>query len=255
MSDPAPAVYVVLGLPGSGRREAVADLIEGGLAADDAVAVLVSGAEAASPADDRLRGRAEWTWDGQAIGAVLPPEATVAFFVTDGRASLADQMEALKPWLAAQGAELVRVITVMHCGLTAEHAALLTWHDACIHFSDVLLLNRRDGVPNKWVSDFRTRLQKQYLPVLVEVVKKGRVANPALILDSQVRRLTHWFDEEDPWLAKIDADTEIVIEDEAGQTTPVQSIDELEAADPYLARRTSGRRLKELPDVNDYVPA
>ena len=36
----------------------------------------------------------------------------------------------------------------------ARPAALLAWYDACVHFSDVVLLQRREGVANKWVSDF-----------------------------------------------------------------------------------------------------
>lgn len=250
-NETKPQVYVVLGLAGSGRREIIADLIDGGLDQTDQVAVLVADTEAAARTEltPRLPHLTRWVWDGTSVTGEIPVGSDVVFFLCEGRSNPIDQIEAIKPWLAAQNAELVRVITVMHCELTSRHEALLGWYDACIHFSDVLLLHRREGVSNKWISDLRTRLQKSCLPVLVEMLRKGRIANPALILDPQVRRMTHWFDADDPWMAMIDVDTEIVIEDEGGQTTPVDELDELNEQDPYLARRTSGRRFKQLPDV------
>src|SRR5690606_29761058 len=145
-----------------------------------------------------------------------------------------------------QGVELGRVICVYHSALVAAEDRLRTWYDACVHFSDIVLLNRRDGVENKWVSDLRTYFAKQYLPCLIETVKKGRVANPALVLDQQTRRMSHWFDEaEDGWAAQFAGDSEIVIEDEAEDDPDEAPTEE----DVYLARHPSGRRVKEIPDI------
>lgn len=251
-----PIVYLVLGAPDSGRREIVADLVDGGLEPDAKPVVLVAASETDATA---AVGRAEvvnWTWredDIPGFEAVWPEAANVGFFIVEGSRSPVDQIEAFKGWLAAQGLELGRVITVFHCALVAKHEKLRHWYDACVHFSDVVLLNRREGVENKWISDLRTRFAKSYLPCLVEMVKKGRVANPALVLDLQVRRYSHWFDEEDAWMSMVDSDTEIMIEGEAGE--PMDGDDEelgLEE-DIYLARHPSGRRVKEVPNIRSVL--
>lgn len=245
-----PLVYIILGAAGAGRREIVADLIESGLDAEQKPAVWLSAGEVADAADARLGEIVRWTLgeDGQIV-ADWPTGATVGFFITDGRSlNPIDQLEALKPWIVAQGAEVARVLTVVHCQLASQDDRLLVWYDACGHFSDMLLLNRRDGVENKWMSDLRTRIQKQFMPCLIEVVKKGRVHNPALVLDTLPRRMSHWFDEEPHWAAFPGVDADTVIEDEAGDDPD----EALEAEDPYFARHPSGRRIKEIPDIGEW---
>ena len=129
-------------------------------------------------------------------------------------------------------------------GLAARHPELFAWFDACVHFADVVLFNRRDGLPNKWLSDFRARYAAQFLPCLFELVKAGRVKNPALILAPQALRLSHFFDEETDW--EVTGSSEDAEDDEEIAAEPVE--------DPYLQRRPGGRRVKEIPDVADYLP-
>ncbi|WP_221029576.1 hypothetical protein [Actomonas aquatica] len=254
-----PLVYLVLGAPGSGRREIVADLIESGVSADDVPVVFTAAAEAERGIETTMpRGEvATWLWEehedfAPTMAAVWPEAATVGFFIVDGLRNPVDQIEAFKPWLAGQGLELARVVCVFHCALVAEHERLRAWYDACVHFSDIVLLNRREGVENKWISELRTRFSKSYLPCLVEMVKKGRVANPALVLDLQVRRYSHWFDaDENPWSGLVDDDTEIIIEDEEdpkGRGSADEELD-FDEEDTYLARHPSGLRKKDIPDI------
>ncbi|MCF3650797.1 hypothetical protein [Synoicihabitans lomoniglobus] len=248
MSEIKPLVYVILGAAGSGRREVVADLIEGGVDASENVAVLLAANEVDDPADAQLQNCSRWhQTEDNAIAADWPAGATVVFFVMDGRASPVDQVEMLKPWVTSHGAEVGRVITVMHCGLAASNSRVVAWYDACVHFSDIVLLNRREGVENKWFSELKARYHKLCLPCLVEMVKKGRVHNPALVLDSTVRRLSHWFDEDEQndWTALIAEDSDTVIEDDADDDPDDMPDDE----DIYLARHPSGRRMKEVPDI------
>jgi len=248
-----PLVYLILGVAGSGRREVVADLIDGGLAAgsagqpvdlaqsrQSALALLPAG-ERAGDADAGLGRLARWSWTDGRIESPGLEGATHVFFFTDGCRNPVDQVEAFQAWLAASGGELARILFVVNCGLAAQHKELLAWFDACVHFADVVLLNRRDGVPNKWMSDFQGRYTAQFLPCLFEVVKAGRVKNPALILDSQARRMSHLFDAEPNW--------EVTGADE-------ESDEEIEAPpeeDPYLQRRAGGRRVKEIPDIAKYL--
>lgn len=241
MSESARNVYLVLGAADSGRREVVADLISAGLDESDRPGVLTE---------------QDWGWSGEGqLDAVWPEDVHTLFFLGDGRGNPVDLIEAIKPWLTAQGATLVRVITVVHCALLEQNPALGVWYDACIHFTDIVLLNRREGVSNKWVSDYRTSFGKSYLPCLVEMVKKDRVANPALVLDPQVRRLSHWFDDaadDGGWQAFIDSAEDVIIEDE---TEPEDTEDDLELEDEYLARNLGGTRRKVIPDIAQHLPA
>ena len=67
MSPEGPLIYLVLGASGSGRREVLADLIDGGLGADDRAAVLVS--EGEKPLEKAVGGPepTAWRW--------IPPHA------------------------------------------------------------------------------------------------------------------------------------------------------------------------------------
>ena len=245
-----PLVYLFLGAAGSGRREVVADLIDGGLAGEARPAVLLAADEPASELDRKLPGLARWTWTGEAIDAVPPPNATHWFFVTQGRGNPVEQIGAFKPWLQAQGGELARVISVVNCQLAEKNPPLRVWYEACIHFSDIVLLNRREGVANKWLSDFLAYFQDQFYPCLFEQVKGGRVKNPALVLEPQARRLSHWFDEEQDWIFT-NADGEEVDEDEV--TGDDDEIEATPAEDLYLARDAAGRRTKRIPDIAKFL--
>jgi hypothetical protein len=248
MSETQPLVYLVLGAFGSGRRAIVADLMAGGLDAGTDVPVVFTAATEAQ--GEGLTW--DWTDDGE-IAASWPAESKVGFFLADGRADPTDQIEAFKGWMVAQGVELARVICVVHCRLLQDNPPLMHWYDACIHFSDIVLLAQRDGVANKWISDYQARFTKRCLPCLVELVKKDRVKNPALVLDLQVRRMSHWFDEDedDAWKSyATDPDT-IIIDEDGGDAGDDEAETEIE--DEYLARHSGGSRQKVIPDIREYL--
>ncbi|MBE2216134.1 MAG: hypothetical protein IAE82_19830 [Opitutaceae bacterium] len=267
----APHAYIILGSSGSGRRELLADLIANGLDEPARPVLLVASGETPTPegAVQRLGVvsqlvQGSWqTEEGRVVVApdALPEGATHVFILTHGRANPVDQIEALHAWLPSAGLELARIITVVNCQLASAHAELARWYDACVHFSDVVLLGRRDGVANKWVSDFAARYRKQHFPCLIEVVKKGDLENPALILEPQARRMSMLFDAEDTWAVGTDADT--VVEDDADDDEDADkpSADDIDdpdligEVDPYLERLAgSGRRAKEIPDIAKFVP-
>jgi len=249
-----PLVYLILGAAGSGRRDVLADLIAEGLDEDDQAAVLLSEEEAPAAADAKLPALQRWVWNSaedNPIVAELPREASHIFFVADGRKNPVDQVEHFKTWLDAQGGELGRVFCVVNCQLAAKNPPLLAWYEACVHFADVVLLNQREGVENKWVSDFLNHFKKQFYPCLFETVKGGKVKNPALVLEPQARRMTHVFDEEQDWIVTNAEGEEIDEQDEVNEDEELQAKPE---EDPYFARRSEGgRRLKELPDIGKYL--
>ncbi len=250
-SGEKPFVYLILGATGSGRREIIADLIEGGCEETDSAAVLLPAGEAAHAADTRLPGVERWQWQEGTIAGSMPAGANRVFFVTDGARSAVDQIEAFKLWCEAQGAQLARIICVVHCRLAARHPALLAWYDACIHFSDVVLLHRREEIENKWMSGFLGHFEKQHLPCIFEMVKEGRVKNPALILEPQARRMSQVFDEEQD-LIFTNPDGEVIDEEEV-EGNDDEEIEATPAEDPYLARLPGGRRVKELPKIAAYL--
>jgi hypothetical protein len=246
-------VYLILGAAGSGRREVLADLIAEGLGDDDRAAVLISEEEAAAEVDAQLPNLDRWVWNSaedNPIVAELPRDATHIFFLADGRKNPVDQVEHFKTWLDAQGAELARVFCIVSCQLAEKNPPLLAWYEACVHFADVVLLNKREGVENKWVSDFLGHFKKQFYPCVFDLVKEGRVKNPALILEPQARRVSHVFDGEQNWIFT-NAEGEEV--DEQEEVDDEEEIEAKPEEDPYFERRAGGRRVKELPDIAKFL--
>ncbi|MDR1010031.1 MAG: hypothetical protein LBM04_02695 [Opitutaceae bacterium] len=262
-----PLVYLIAGAAGSGRREVLADIIAGGIdtGAGERALVLLAENEAAGEADARLGGIARWQWHERGGGpegmdgrieaeGVNIGGATHVFFVTDGRRNPVDQIEAFKPWLAAAGGELARVVCVVNCNLAARHRELVAWYEACIHFSDMALLAGREGVTNKWVSDFQARFKGKFYPCLFEFVKDGRVRNPPLVLEPEARRMSHYFDEPDYELAGGGNIEEGVGDDDGPRKRQSdEEIEVVEEVDEYLARRAGGRRVKEIPDIAKFL--
>ena len=223
----------------------MADLIEGGMGEGDRSAVMISAEEHPDASETRLAGLVRWRLaPGAGIEAEFPPEATHVFIMADGRRNPVDQIEAFKAWLAGMQAEVARVLCVVDCRLAEKNPKLFAWFEACIFFSDVVLLSHREGVPNKWIGDFRAKFEDRFYPCIFEYVKEGRVKNPALVLAPVARRMSHVFDEED-WVAG-DGDEE----DEEGD----EEVEMKPEMDPYLERRPGGRRVHEIPRIEDFLP-
>ena len=248
-----PSVYFILGTPGSGRREIVRDLIENGLAPEDKVLVLVAQGEAVEGAEEKLTQRPgteirRCAWTALALPDLALPAGGTVFFLADSQADPITQIESLKPWLVQHGAELARIITVVDCQFAAEHAALRHWYEASIHFSDVVILTKRDGVANKWVSDFLRHYHDLCSPSLFIQLKKGGLPNPALVLDPLPRRFSQYFDEEEDL-----SGLEIETDDEEGVMEGEED-DGVPKPEAYFERLRSGHRAKPLPDLKDYLP-
>ena len=251
MDSPAPSVYVVIGTPGSGRRALVLDLAENGLAAETDVLVLVPGSSAEDPAEAALAARARTTvrrWSG--TDAILPADAPAAgatvFLLLDPLGDVLDQLEALRPWLAERRAELARVLVVVDCQLAERTPGLALWYDACIHFADAVFLARREGVANKWMSDFVRRYEEQAYPCYFLPVRKAGVANPALVLEPQPRRMSQYFDPQD----ELPEDLEIETDDEEPEDD-----EDAPQPEPYFERNRAGRRVREVPSLRTVLKA
>ena len=257
-SEEKPLVYLILGAAGSGRREVLVDLLDG-VGESDKTVVLLATSEAPSEHDTKLGLMKRWTWTDGIIAApddALADGATHVFVVTEGHSNPVDQIEAFKPWIDANGGELGRVLTVVNCQLGEKHKSLIAWYEACIHFSDIVLLAQREGVANKWLSDFQNRFKDQFFPCLFEFVKGGHVKNPALIIDPQPRRMSHYFDEPEWLVDGVDAEDDVEMGEGDGDEPGKVEEEETEvtqAEDPYMERLAGGHRIKVLPDIAKFL--
>ena len=216
-------VYLILGAPDSGRREIVLDIMGGGLPDKASGLALVHGNLPQGPQF------AAWSWGKSAFH--LPheandPEITHLFLILSPALDLADQIEVILELLSTQDElSLGRIIFVVRCNLLKDASVdLQSWYDACAHFSDVALLHRREEVSNRIIRDFEKRYESMRYPMLVELTRKNRVANPARILDPTPRRISQAFD-------------------------PIENNEPTDRAtiDPYLERLPSGQRIKPIP--------
>ncbi|MBL9189541.1 MAG: hypothetical protein JNK23_18820 [Opitutaceae bacterium] len=251
MNPRSPLIYLVLGAASSGRRRIIADLIEVEADGSDQTSVILGAAEPASPDDAALPHVSRWEWRENAVVATLDPKSARIFFVTDGTRNPVEQIDAFQAWLPTQNATLARVLCVVDCRLAAQHPPLFAWFEACIHFSDVVLLNHREGVDNKWLSDFTGHFKKQFFPCLFDSVKDGRVKNPALVLEPEARRVSHVFEAEPNWIFT-DADGGEIDEQEEAEGGE-EGVEAKPEEDPYFARDAAGRRVKRLPDIAAYL--
>lgn len=235
-----PLVYLVYGIPNSGRREVIFDLIDGGIPASEQVLYFRPEGEASCAFDEQLEALenlsvVSWKLKANKVthGKIsAAPDKII--FLAPGTSNPADCAEALKSWVEHNHCQIARILTVVHCSFLMQQPKASAWFDACIHFSDIVLLNRREEAGNKWVKDFESAHKKACIPARFVLVKKGRVSNPAEVLDPEARRVSLYFDE----LLPIE-DDEFEDEHKPEDLKP----------DTYIERLESGQRAKPIPDI------
>lgn len=235
-------LYLLLGLPDSGRREILMDF-----ALECPSFIALPDAEPSHPLDSKLAKLAStcrWRWENDSfiMESELPTDLDAIFLIADGKLDPPDQIEATKSFLELHGLTLGRILTVVHCGLAEAHQELLPWHQGCIHFSDVVLLNRRENVSQKWLRGFQDGFRQEHFPCFFEFVKKGRVNNPVHVLDPTPRRLSLFFEEE------VDS---LLSEGEEDESEELSA--DFAREDPYLAKNPSGQRCKPFPDAHSIL--
>ena len=244
MSDSAPLIYFVFGIPNSGRREVIFDLIDGGIPKHEQVLYFRPEGEPVNSFDEQLEALenvsvASWQLKDCKINhGKLSAAPQKIIFLAPGASNPADCAEALKQWGEHNQCRIARIITVLHCHFLRTQPAARAWFEACIHFSDVVLLNRREEAGNKWVKDFEAEFKKARSPARFIFVKKGRVTNPAEVLEPEARRVSLYFDE----LVPIE-DDEFEDEHQPEDRKP----------DRYIERLESSRRAKPIPAISEFL--
>jgi hypothetical protein len=241
------AVYLVLGLPGSGRHEIVTNLIADGLEEPQAVSVYHAADEAAPPTPGLNVTFVPYTFaNGEfTIGTDNEPatEPQNVFFLTDGRKLVIDQLEVFQTWLNLRGWELARIILVVDCALAMRYEDVVLWHEACLHFADCALLNNRNAETHQWATQFQKKFHELRYPCQFFLVKKGQVDLPLVVLYPEARRLTMAFDQFDA-IDDLDLDEEDL---------PDEPFTLERKPDPYFVRMPNGHREKYVPDVTKYL--
>lgn len=246
-------IYIVLGLPDSGRRDLILDLVENGLEKDQGVTLVHAKDACRDLAEDRLFQKKRpvvlktFTFkNGKFEGLELPQhdDNNVWFLLPDGRESLVDQMEALRDLFKEKQLTPARILLTVHCAMAAENPLAEEWHDAAVHFSDYVLLNRCEGVPAEWLKAFQKKYKTACFPCKFERLRKGTVKNPALVLYPEARRMSLIFDDLDPIdMLEIDEND-----------LPEEPFDLAVKEDPYFERMRGGRRCKTVPHPRDFLP-
>ena len=243
-APPKPQVYLICGIPDSGRREILFDLVESGIDTSEQVLYFRPENEPPNPFDQKLEtlentNCTNWNLSGTTIrhGSIKAAPQKI-IFLAPGTCDPVDVAEALKTWIDGNQCQLARIITVVHCDFLYQNEKALPWFDACIHFSDVVLLNRRENVSNKWIKDFEVSYRKQYCPSRFLLVKKGRVANPFEVLEPEARRISLYFDELIP-IEEDEFDDDLLPEDRK--------------PDKYIERLANGQRAHRVPDIGQFL--
>ena len=250
---PVLPVYIILGASGSGRREILANLTADGI--DGPATCFISEEEAPSDWDESLYGQScatvlTWRHEGNRniCSEPIPSDAELVFFLTDGKANPVDQLEALQVWIEENSLAVGRILTVVDCLLIHIQPKTRPWYDACIHFTDLVLLNRRNGIPGGWIREFTGHYEKACYPCLFENVRKGRLSNPAEALYPEARRLSLIFDD-------LDASSvgEIGGMEDVSKLSALDDDDASSGSDIYLETLPTGRRAKPIPDIREFL--
>jgi hypothetical protein len=232
-------LIIFLGVTGSGRTIAIKELTTNAWPEGKKIRVLFEKSESASDDD---------CWNFQNGEAIIPQpgQEDAAILVTQGKLSPVDQMEAIHRALATSRWQCQRILTIVDCPLASRHHELTEWYQACIHFSDVVILNRRWEVPGQWVSKFLEPYEADFYPCLfINLLKNGTFQNPAAVIEGEPLRLSHIFDE-------IDAVDEMEFDED---NLPDEPFDLVRQPDKYFARDELGRRKISVPDISEILKA
>lgn len=240
--------YFIIGLPDSGRRAVVLDLISRGLDGDTHAAVMLAASEKSAEADLKLAALSrleKYESYDEAISKVraLDGVADVCFFIANSNANIADSIEALKAMADSNIFRLVRIFGVIDCEFfTQNFDKAAVYYDALSHFSDCLFLAKRLGLEGKAVSAIKKRYEQMYRPHIYQLVlKDGKVESPIEALIDETRRISMLFDDYDP-IDELELDED---------TLPTEPFDISKKPDPYLERNDQGQRLLPIPNSDE----
>jgi len=128
-----------------------------------------------------------WVFDPDSPGA--------AFILLDPRQSPVHQLEYLAGNLKKCLIEPVKIITLVNCAATGVNSKLRSYLDACIYYSDIILLGNRMDIPKSFTRDYEKHYERNCYPCLFMLLKgPGIPSHPQEILTPGTRRISQLFD-------------------------------------------------------------
>lgn len=120
---------------------------------------------------------------------------SLVFIVLDPRLPQVPQLELLAEAFKEAGMEPVKVVTCVDTGIAESSPQYRTWLEACIYYSDIVLLGNRSGTAKSFVREFQKGYEKQCYPCRFLFLKgPGTPDRPLEILAPHTRRLAQLFD-------------------------------------------------------------
>ncbi len=259
-----PQVYLILGVCGSGRRAIVSDLVSN---LDDIEKenffILYSSEELDNdfykPIKDSSNTKIIKMKQGS-VGIDSPLEfledESIIFVIGSGYLNPVNQIEKFKFWVIENNFSLARIITIVNCERVSSHNDICKWYDACIYFSDVVLLNYYKNISNKWFNNYQKKFKKEFYPCLFEFASKGKLSNPAKILYPEVRRLSHYFDVDYDQLVDEGSSTvgtQLVYEIDSCENENILESNKFGDIDPYFEEKPNGSKVISIPDIKSLL--
>lgn len=127
---------------------------------------------------------------------VLDPDRNeTAFILLDPGKAPVQQLELIAEQLGNCLLEPVKVITCVDCIAAEKSPQLRTWLEACIYYSDVVLLGNRSDTTKRFVRDYQKGFERICYPCLFGYLKGKGIPDIALeILAPDTRRISQLFD-------------------------------------------------------------
>ncbi|MEX0324178.1 MAG: hypothetical protein AB3N63_18615 [Puniceicoccaceae bacterium] len=127
---------------------------------------------------------------------VLDPDGDqTVFILLDPGKSPIDQLEHLAEQLGNCLIEPVKIITCVDCSAAEKSPQLRTWLEACIYYSDIVLLGNRSDASKPFVRDYQKGFERLCYPCLFGFLKgEGRPDIGLEILAPDTRRISQLFD-------------------------------------------------------------
>ena len=134
MVDSRPLIYFVYGLPNSGRRKIIFDLIEGGMPSSEKVLYLRPKDADPSTFDEQIESLVNvealgWELKNcEIIHKKISKSPKIIVILAPGVSNPADCAEALNLWADHNHYRIGRLITVVHCSFLAKQPKARSWY-------------------------------------------------------------------------------------------------------------------------------
>ena len=187
------------------------------------------------------------TYEPEAAAWVFNPDAEgSAFILVDPRHSPVPQLEKMASDLRKCLLEPVKICTCVDCQAAENEPRLQKFYDACLYYSDIVLLGHRGGASKRFLRDYQKAFERKCYPCVFLLLKGAGEPSDALeILTPGTRRLSQMFDL--PEAGPPEAATGMVIEASCDLDL------EEEESDPFRTPDEAEGSVTPVPDASPWI--